>query len=116
MRILDFSVEDGSEFYEILYDGIVNSEVGLKAPSETRVIGRVLDKFEAAGVPDIRGGVATFSLMAGGLVTLEDAEYELATKALSHVNWLAKVARRVNVALDWMTAAPSARTADDLTA
>lgn len=98
MRILHFV---DSAIYEILYDGLLNTTKPLEAPSETRVIGRILDKLEQIGKPAERGGVATFTLGSPDFIELEDVEYRLMEECLKSVRWTARAARVVTKAMEF---------------
>ena len=107
MRMLDFTVENGAEMYEALYSGLVGSTRGYEAPSETRVLSKVLDAMEAVGVSSTVEGNATFVLKeGGGVVLLEDAEYTLMDSAISSTKWRATAVRKVTKAVEWFKAAP----------
>jgi hypothetical protein len=100
MRYLYFDGEKATQIYEVLYDGLLNTTRGLEAPSETRVMSRILDKMESIGLSTERGGIKTFTLACESRVTLEDAEYQLMGEALKAVRWSSKAARIVTAALD----------------
>lgn len=110
MRAVIFGPEDGQR-YSYLYDGLTNTKLTFQAPSETRVIGRVLTKLEAIGTTINRqaGDVSytSFDLANGGAtVLLEDAEHALALKALKEVPWNARGSRIATDLVDWFEAAP----------
>lgn len=108
MRVLDFTGEEAAQRYEILYDGLLGTNRGFEAPSETRVVSHILDKMEAIGIPAQRGGVKTFSLNGGDKkVMLEDAEYQLMAEAIKQVKWTARAAKSVTGAMDFFAAAPN---------
>src|SRR2546428_9303004 len=107
MRVLDFTQPGMGESYEILYDGLTGSSRGFEAPSETRIVSRILDKLEEIGLPTERGGVKTFALVdGGGTVRLEDAEYSLMGEAIRSVKWTARAARKATSAMEWFASAP----------
>lgn len=107
MKALDFRIPDGAERYEILYDGLVGSNRGLSAPSETRIMSRILDKLEAIGIPVERGTVKTFSLVPEvvEMVLLEDTEWRLMVDCLQTVKWTTRAARKATTAMEWLEAA-----------
>lgn len=115
MRTLDFGVASGEQIYELLYDGVVNTNKWLEAPAETRIMGHILDKLESVGVPAERGGLKTFSLRPIAVdgttsrkVELESVEYEMMRLALKEVRWTARAARLSTVALEFFHAAGGA--------
>lgn len=108
MKVLDFTRTENAQVYEILYDGLLNSTRGFEAPSETRVLSHIQDKFERIGLTAERGGVKTFTLAPpSGMVTLEEVEYQLMAEALKAVRWTSKAAKAATMALDFFTNAPS---------
>lgn len=109
MKRLDFTKDGGAEYYSMIYDGIVNSPRPYKAPVETRVIGKVLDKLEALGKPvQLADNITSFKLTdGGGLVTLEDEEFRIAGEALHMTQWNARGARSATKAAEWFDSAPT---------
>lgn len=109
MKRLIFSGPEAKERYNILYEGITGTTRGFQAPSETRVIGRVLDKMEAIGTPTEvttpNGTIMAFTLGGDGTVDLEDAEFGLMNECLQAVRWSSKGARRATNAIDWFLSA-----------
>lgn len=112
MKRLNFSLknEQATLFYEMIYDGIINSQRGFSAPSETRVIGSLLNKLEAIGKVAERGGQATYTLNYGGVIEIEEEVHKLASDALRHVKWSAAASRNATTAIDWFDNAPAAMT------
>lgn len=106
MKVLDFTGPEAKERYDLLYEGLIGTPRGLEAPSETRVIGKILDKLEAIGVSEKKNGAATFVLNGGGEVELEDAEHKLMSDCLSEVRWRTAGARKATSAMEWFNAAP----------
>lgn len=108
MKRLNFAV-DGKERYEILYGGVIGTTRGFQAPSETRVIGKVLDKLEAIGKASETVGqngatVKSFilnELLAEVVVDLEDAEFSLMLECLQAVRWTTNAARKATAAIEW---------------
>jgi hypothetical protein len=102
MRILNFN--GARDEYEVLYMGLLATSRGFEAPIETRLHSRLLDKFEAIGVPTDDA----FTLMPdGGRVTLEEVEYQLMEDCLKQVKWKASGTRRANKAMDFFYEADS---------
>lgn len=110
MRKLDFSIGRASDYFEIIYDGLLQTPRGFAAPSETRIIGAVQDKLEAiANAIDVGEGgrsLATYRLneveaLSNGMIYFEDAEYNLILAALKEVKWLTAAARKATAAMDW---------------
>ena len=118
MKRLTFGTEEvDKENYKLLYEGLTTNTRGYSAPTETRIIGKVLDAFEAIGktttitlitrqdgTPITRD---TFILNGGGNVDLEDAEYALAKDALgpNHMKWSPMFCREVTRAMELFQAA-----------
>jgi hypothetical protein len=106
-RILDFTGDKAKERYEVVYDGLLGTMRGYSAPSETRVIGKVLDKLESIGVTTKRGELATFALDgAGGQLIFEEEEHRLVSESLHQVRWNAQGARKATAVVDWFDSAP----------
>ncbi len=104
MRRLDFTGPEAKERFDILYSGLVETPRGLEAPTETRVIGKILDKLEAVGqsYQATKEGPVTYVLSSGGgIVDLEDAEFALMAECLKAVKWLSRGARKATDAVDW---------------
>lgn len=80
---------------------------------ETRVLSRIMDKFEAIatvvdGLDPSGKKITTFKMVeAGGLVPLEDAEYNLLVDILEQTPWLSGSAKRIAGALDLISQAPT---------
>lgn len=108
MKRLDFTRDGGAQHYTMIYDGIINSPRPYKAPVETRVISKVLNKLEAIGRPySVTVDVTSFKLTeSGGIVLLEDEEYRIAHEALHQTQWNARGARGATEATEWFDAAP----------
>lgn len=117
MRYLDFSGEEGKERYSVLYDGLIGTNRGFEAPSETRVLGSILDKLEAIGHADMRGKNATFSRNEKEdiklVIALEEAEFELAKDTLAHTKWVASSARGATKVMDWFHRAPTEKPVEE---
>jgi hypothetical protein len=111
MRYLDFSGSEGVTRYEYLYGGLVGTGRGFEAPTETRILGKILDKLEAIGTPVKEGADAAYKRKAEeGIelaVALEEAEYELAKDCYAKTQWRAATARAATAILDWFHAAPN---------
>lgn len=111
MKRLDFTGSEAKERYEILYEGVTGTTRGFQAPSETRVVGKILDKLEAIGTPTetpvpTGGSVKSFALREnGGAVDLEDAEFNLMNECVQAVKWNTRGARRATAAVEWFQAA-----------
>jgi hypothetical protein len=99
MKSIPFTGENAIESYEILYDGMVNTQQPLSL-SETRVVGKILDKLEAMGATAERAGNKTFTLAGPGRLVLEDTEYKLMKECLEAVRWNARASRQVGRAMD----------------
>lgn len=108
MRELDFTGDDAKERYEITYEGLVGTNRGFEAPSETRVIGKILDKLEAIGTPSpTASGVLTFTLNdGGGKVYLEEEEFKLAGECIRLTKWKAQISRKATAAVEWFMGIP----------
>lgn len=108
MKQLDFGPNnhDAKEFYEILYDGALQSPRGYTAPTETRMIGKFLDKMEAIGRICKRGNDVSYELNGGGLVILDEEIHRLVSDALKLVKWNGVGARKATKAIDWFDQAP----------
>lgn len=113
MRYLVFDKTDRKsvENYEILYQGMQGSMRPINK-LETRIVSRILDKFEAFGIPTDDGNGAKFALSKSGTVELEDSEYKLMSEILDSVSWNVKYSRRAAQGLDWFENASSTPTVD----
>ncbi len=113
MRRLDFSGADGPKWYSLLMDGLMGSNRGFKAPSETRVLSRILDKLEAIGTEGLRSGASTFGLPDGPTtrppVDLKEAEYALVKEALESVPWRPVAVREATAMMEWFEEAQSSK-------
>jgi len=108
MKKLDFTGPEAARTFDLIYDGILGTSRGFTAPSETRVIGSALSKLEAIGHAVKRGDIPTYGLNPkGGVVLLEEAEFNLAREALTQARFTPFVAREATHAVDWFDAAPS---------
>ncbi len=111
MRKLSFPAGSAALFYGTMYEGALNTERSFRAPSETRVLGSALTKIEAAGRPiTLAAGTPAQRPSyeyVGGVVYLEEAEYDILKQALEHAPWNARAARSVTELMDWFHAAPS---------
>lgn len=127
MRSLDFDWFPGGvlnpkarETYEILYDGLLYSPKSLVAPSETRIVGRILDKFEGIGeITERPQGVKTYTLKTtlaqwAYRVHLEEEEYKLMDECLKAVKWATKAARQVTMALEFFAQLPEPKPPEEL--
>lgn len=107
MKKLDFTGEEADVRFEIVYDGFLTTPRGFSAPSETRVVSKILDKLEALAHADRRGNLSTFSLdEQGGVALLEEEEFNLLKDSLAQVKWTAAGSRKATEVLDWLAAAP----------
>ena len=112
MRKITFTADKQSEDrFEILYEGALNTPRGYKAPKETRLIGKVLDKLEAVGTPFKDNNRATYKLLfsKAGDVLLEDEEYSLLKEALDEIKWTGTISRKAADALEFLEASPSVK-------
>lgn len=107
MRKLSFIGEQARKRYEILYDGLMVTRRHLSVPSETRTMGKVLDKLEAVGEPTIRGTLQTFSLKGEGDVNLTEQEYNLFRECIEGAPWAVRGSRDVTATVEWFLEAPS---------
>lgn len=113
MKRLNFAVDGGKERYEILYGGVIGTTRGFQAPSETRVIGKVLDKLEAVGKSSETVGqngatIKSFILndqLPEVVVDLENAEFDLMLECLQAVRWTTSAARKATAAIEWFQTA-----------
>lgn len=112
MRKLIFAADEKSEArFEILYEGALNTPRGYKAPKETRLIGKVLDKLEAFGTPFKDNNRASYKFLfskAGDLL-LEDEEYNLLKEALDEIKWTGTISRKAADALEFLEAAETVK-------
>lgn len=107
MKRLDFpTATDELDLYNLAYIGLNNPEARL-TPAELRTHGKILDKFEAAGVPD-PDGKRGYLTPKGKTVTviLEDAELALVKRLCESMAWLASASRKVVKLLDLLDGAP----------
>lgn len=113
MKRLDFSGVEGKERFEILYGGVTGTTRGFQAPSETRVIGKVLDKLESIAKPTETLGLGGKTIKSFALdetlsdltIDLEDAEFGLMKECVEAVQWSAAGARKATTVVDWFLTA-----------
>ena len=100
MRSLAFTAER----FEIIYEGLLNSQRGFDAPSETRIVGKILEKLEDEATQELVGGVTTYRLKngKGAVVNLSDEEYKLLVSAVKAVKWTARIATKATDAIEWL--------------
>lgn len=90
--------------FEVVYNGLLNSQRGFDAPSETRMVTKILDKMEKNAEAFDDGGTKSYRVPEGKTVTVElpDEEYKLLTEAIKAVKWTARVARKVSDVVEWL--------------
>lgn len=110
MRKITFTADKASEdLFEILYEGALNTPRGYKAPKETRIIGRVLDKLERMGTPFTDNNRSSYKYLysAAGDLLLEDEEYNLLHEALNEIKWTGGVSRKAADAMELLESSPA---------
>lgn len=99
-----------SERFEVMYEGLLNTPRGFTAPSETRIVGKVLSKLEELGHQTEVMGIRTYR-MNGEMVSpdlpLTEEELSLVTEALKAVKWMGRSARQVSDLFETFEKAPS---------
>jgi hypothetical protein len=97
-------IESYKELYQIIYDCAVETQHGFTKP-ETRIYGRVLSKLESIGVvSDRTTKVKSFDLgKDGGVVALENAEFDLLQTAINAVVWQARYTRKADSLYSWLS-------------
>lgn len=82
--------------FEMMYEGCLATPRGFTGPSETRIMGSILNKLEAVAHQETVNGVPTYR-MNGDVVNpdlkLTDEEYNLAFDSLKAVKWMGMAAR-----------------------
>jgi hypothetical protein len=102
-----------ADHFETVYAGLLNSQRGFEAPSETRIVVRILDKLEEKAEQFTEGEgsnkITSYRLKDGkGMtVTLTDEEYKLLLEAVKAVKWTGRVVRKVTSTLEWLEAIES---------
>lgn len=99
MRIIDFSAEQ----YDLLLTALHVTQKQLTIP-EMRVHGRILDKLEAAGIADAQTVFGYKSVLGGGTVGLENAEFDLLKDCYEKTPWAPKSSRAVSALYDILIA------------
>lgn len=107
MRYLVFEKGVHDDEYGVVYNGINVSKRPMEWETESRVVGHIMDKFEALGKPEQVGNVVLFVLARDGHIELEDAEYKLLLDLMKGVDWAPTHARRVNKAREFLAGAPT---------
>jgi len=81
--------------YELLYEAAIARPAGYGI-QQARVIGKVLDKFEAAGkVSEIKKGITLFTPISLPCeIELEDAEYALLLEVFKEMAWTGSGVRK----------------------
>ena len=110
MRYLDFrDVTATNGIYEMIYDGM-HGAGGYSGPAEIRLLDRLLNKLETVGEPsrEIAPTYRGYSLKTGGgIVALEDTEYNLMKNKIDTVQWVALNRARVVKMYDFIEGAPT---------
>jgi len=101
------AIETFKELYQLIYDSGSNTPHGFTKP-ETRIFGRVLTKLENIGHVSGRTTQSkSFDLGDdGGIVSLEDTEFDLLMTALNEVAWQARYTRKADSLYEWLTNTP----------
>lgn len=111
MRYLVFTKDDETAF-DMLMQGIHLTRRSFTGP-ETRVVAKILDKVEAIAtstdaLDDNGKRTTTFKMKPeGGMISLEDAEFNLVKEAVDQTPWNARGARKVVLLFDILDKAPN---------
>jgi hypothetical protein len=116
VRLLSFAPSSVNRRYRLCYDALVMSQAPLER-AEFRAHGTLLTKLETIGeVRNPARGVDELPLYHsedGGAVSLEEQEYEILKRFLSHPSTLAGLSRGLtrewHDLLDWVDAQPNAK-------
>lgn len=111
MRYLVFTAADETS-YDMLMQGIHLTKRPFSGP-ETRIIGKILDKIEAIATQseglDVDGKrTTTYKMVSeGGIIALEDTEFNMVKEAIDQTAWTARGARKVAALFDILDKAPN---------
>ncbi len=96
--------------FEMMYEGLLATPRGFTAPSETRIMSKVLEKMEAIGHQETVNNAPTYR-MNGDIVSpdleLTDEEYSLTYESLKAVKWMGVAVRGVTDLFDALEKTPA---------
>lgn len=90
--------------YELLYEAMVGRPQGYNI-QQSRIIGQVLDKFEAMGkVSEVmENGVTLFTpISLPNQIELEDAQFDLMSEVFREMKWSGSGVRKAIIVDDWL--------------
>lgn len=89
-------------YYEMLYEALVGRKKGYNL-QESRVVGKLLDKFEKCGkVSETVGGIDLYTMTEPCTIEIEDAEFSMLEAVFNDMNWIAAGTRKAVQVADWL--------------